>query len=131
MGRPRGFDADDVARTAVHLVTDRGYDAVGIDDIVRATGVARGSLYNVFGSKAGIVAHGMTIVTACGTVEQTARLTAMLLASTGARDPLIADQLRIQLRELAARGSVQMQVGAALLERHADLLSPTRTTKGE
>lgn len=115
---------------AAQLVADRGYDSVGIDDIVRVTGVARGSLYNVFGSKAGIVAHGMPIVMARDTVEQATRLTAMLLASTGARDPLIADQLRIQLRELATRGSVQMQVGAALLAPHADLLSPARTTTG-
>ena len=56
-GRPPVAPADQAARKAlmraglVHL-TERGYSSVGVDEILRASGVAKGSFYYHFGSKA-------------------------------------------------------------------------------
>lgn len=56
-GRPRVATDDQVARKAlmraglVHL-TERGYSSVGVDEILRASGAAKGSFYYHFGSKA-------------------------------------------------------------------------------
>lgn len=54
MGRPREFDTDTLLQQAGELFILRGYNATSIDEIVKATGVVRGSLYSIFGSKQGI-----------------------------------------------------------------------------
>ncbi|SER84132.1 TetR/AcrR family transcriptional regulator [Corynebacterium cystitidis] len=54
MARPREFDTVTFLRQAGELLVRRGYNATSIDEIVKVTGVARGSLYSIFGSKQGI-----------------------------------------------------------------------------
>ncbi len=54
MGRTRGFDERQVVETAAALFTSQGYEATSIDDLVGATGLHRGSIYQAFGSKRGI-----------------------------------------------------------------------------
>lgn len=54
MGRPRSFDEQQVIDRAAGLFTSHGYEATSIDDIVAATGLLRGSLYQAFGSKRGL-----------------------------------------------------------------------------
>jgi AcrR family transcriptional regulator len=54
MGRPRGFDEEEVVRAAVDLFARRSYDGTSVDDLVNHLGVHRGSLYKTFGSKRGL-----------------------------------------------------------------------------
>jgi AcrR family transcriptional regulator len=54
MGRPRGFDEETAVGAATALFCQRGYDGTSVDDLVRALGVHRGSLYQAFGSKRGL-----------------------------------------------------------------------------
>jgi AcrR family transcriptional regulator len=54
MGRPRGFDEEEVVRAAVELFARRSYDGTSVDDLVNHLGVHRGSLYKTFGSKRGL-----------------------------------------------------------------------------
>ena len=54
MGRPRGFDEDQVVRAAAELFSRRSYDGTSVDDLVNHLGVHRGSLYKTFGSKRGL-----------------------------------------------------------------------------
>ncbi|MEU5519793.1 TetR/AcrR family transcriptional regulator [Streptomyces sp. NPDC093250] len=51
MGRPRTFDTDRAVENAAVLFATHGYEGTSVDDLVTATGVHRGSLYKVFGSK--------------------------------------------------------------------------------
>ncbi|MFE5111161.1 TetR/AcrR family transcriptional regulator [Streptomyces sp. NPDC056663] len=51
MGRPRTFDTDQAVSTAATLFAAYGYEGTSVDDLVTATGIHRGSLYKVFGSK--------------------------------------------------------------------------------
>jgi AcrR family transcriptional regulator len=125
MGRPRTFDADAVVAQVAALVAERGYDAVGIDDVVRVTGVARGSLYHHFGSKAGIIAASLAVVAAAGDDDPTIQLVALVLASSGARDPLIAVELSRLLADLGRRHDLPSALGTALLGRHPDLSAPS------
>ncbi|WP_030934896.1 TetR/AcrR family transcriptional regulator [Streptomyces sp. NRRL B-24720] len=54
MGRPRTFDTDQAVGTAATLFATYGYEGTSVDDLVTATGIHRGSLYKVFGSKRGL-----------------------------------------------------------------------------
>ena len=50
----RQFDEGAVLDRAMETFWRRGYEATSIDDLVAATGVKRGSLYNAFGDKEGL-----------------------------------------------------------------------------
>src|SRR3954469_7432832 len=54
MGRPRGFDEDEVVRAAVTLFGRQSFAGTSVDDLVSHLGVHRGSLYKTFGSKRGL-----------------------------------------------------------------------------
>lgn len=54
MARPRAFDESVVLSQARTLFARQGYNGTSIDDLVKATGLLRGSLYKAFGSKRNI-----------------------------------------------------------------------------
>ena len=54
MGRPRTFSEPDVVARASAVFARRSFAATSVDDLVRATGVGRASLYGAFGSKDGL-----------------------------------------------------------------------------
>lgn len=59
MGRPRAFDLDEVLDHAVDVFVDRGFAGASVDDVLAATGLARASLYNAFGSKRGVLEQAL------------------------------------------------------------------------
>ena len=62
---------------ARRLFTERGYEAVGTEEIVRAAGVTRGALYHHFGGKAGLLDAAYQQVEA----ESTERVARIVLGS--------------------------------------------------
>src|SRR5690242_6750892 len=50
-GRPRAFDPEVALKKASDAFKDGGYSSTSLDDIVRATGLNRPSLYAAFGDK--------------------------------------------------------------------------------
>ncbi|MFM0476709.1 TetR/AcrR family transcriptional regulator [Paraburkholderia strydomiana] len=54
-GRPREFDTEAVLASASQVFWNHGYHATSIEDLCKATGLLRGSLYGVFGDKHGIM----------------------------------------------------------------------------
>jgi TetR/AcrR family transcriptional regulator, transcriptional repressor for nem operon len=53
-GRPRSFDVDQVLGQAMLVFWKKGFEATGLVDLERATGLGRQSLYGVFGDKRGL-----------------------------------------------------------------------------
>lgn len=51
MAGVKQFDEQAVRDTLMEVFWTRGYEATSIDDLVEATGLKRGSLYNAFGGK--------------------------------------------------------------------------------
>jgi TetR/AcrR family transcriptional regulator, transcriptional repressor for nem operon len=55
MARPRQFDPEEVLEQSMHAFWEHGYHETSVDDLVNATGVRPGSLYNAFpGGKRGL-----------------------------------------------------------------------------
>lgn len=55
-GRPREFDVETVSEVVAHVFWARGYRGTSLEEICKATGLMRGSLYGAFGDK-----HGMLL----------------------------------------------------------------------
>ncbi|MGK7755174.1 TetR/AcrR family transcriptional regulator [Roseovarius sp. C03] len=51
IGRPRNFEIDAALESAMLTFWRKGYVKTSLDDLVRETGAARGSLYKTFGDK--------------------------------------------------------------------------------
>lgn len=57
MARPRSFDPDVVLGAALELFWRKGFRATSFDDITRATGINKPSLYAAFGDKPALFAR--------------------------------------------------------------------------
>lgn len=84
MGRPREFDEARVIRKSKELFASQGYHGTSLDDLVKATGLLRGSIYKAFGSKRNLF--------------ETSLLT---LRDDFDNSPLALDLLTVALKELA------------------------------
>jgi TetR/AcrR family transcriptional repressor of nem operon len=57
----RQFDESQVLDAMMRVFWEKGYEATTIDDLVRATGLKRGSLYHAFGDKAGMFCRTLAL----------------------------------------------------------------------
>jgi TetR/AcrR family transcriptional repressor of nem operon len=80
MGRPREFDEERVLAQARALFATQGYNGTSIDELVKSTGLLRGSLYKAFGSKRNLFALVLegAIREFTGTIEDLDLLTVAL-----------------------------------------------------
>ena len=51
MARPTKYSLDDVLDNAMNTFWQQGYEPTSLDDLTKATGLGKGSLYNLFGGK--------------------------------------------------------------------------------
>ncbi|KXO12820.1 Transcriptional regulator, TetR family [Moritella sp. JT01] len=51
VGRPKGFDVDDVLEKALAVFWAKGYEGASLSDLTQAMGINKPSLYSTFGNK--------------------------------------------------------------------------------
>lgn len=51
MGRPKSFQPDEVLDRAIHVFWEKGYEGASVDDLTKAMGINRFSMYSTFGDK--------------------------------------------------------------------------------
>ncbi len=74
MARPRSFDDDDTLEAIRTQFWETGYAATSVDDLIRATGLGKGSLYGAFGSKHDMFVRSLSDYTAAGVARYRAAL---------------------------------------------------------
>ncbi|MCC8400448.1 TetR/AcrR family transcriptional regulator [Paraburkholderia sp. MMS20-SJTN17] len=135
-GRPREFDTDTVLASASQVFWDHGYHATTIDDLCKATGLLRGSLYGVFGDKHGIMLAALDHYSEGAVARLAQRLSAPVEPEQALREALlhyarVACALSGQRSCLITNTTLEMQPGdeelrarvAAIQRRMATLLA--------
>ncbi|HEV7708635.1 MAG TPA: TetR/AcrR family transcriptional regulator [Asanoa sp.] len=93
MPRPRKFDENAVVEKAAHAFAANGYGGTTMEELSRATGLGKQSIYNSFGGKRELFLRALAQSTSAHVDRLTAQLT------TGEDTPL--DRIRAHLDALA------------------------------
>lgn len=90
MARPREFDREAALEQARLVFWAKGYAGTSTDDLVKAMGIGRQSLYNTFGDKWRLYVEALTDYQQRSTSAHTRRLQTPVSAVQGLRDMLEA-----------------------------------------
>ena len=101
-GRPRSFDETGALEKAIQVFWSKGYDGATIDDLVSEMGVARPSLYAVFGDKRAIFMRALRAYEE----RKGALASKALLSPPGLRDSIL-DFLRYAVESATEKGSAR------------------------
>jgi TetR/AcrR family transcriptional repressor of nem operon len=115
MGRHRGYDENEVLDQSAGAFLRAGYEGTSVEELVGATGLHRGSLYQAFGSKRGLfvscLRRQLSQHPAC---EATTDLVLVALLELAPRD----EEVRRLLGEhLGRNGFTATSLGERLLAR--------------
>lgn len=114
MARPRAFDETAVVEAAQDRFWSLGYAATSLDDLVKATGLSKGSIYNTFSDKHTLYLR--TFERYCDDVV------AQVCAHLDAPDELAAERLRTLFDGIVdASGSATVPRGCFLAKATAEL----------
>lgn len=117
MGRNRKFDEVEAVAASRALFAQRGYLGTSIDELTSRTGMLRGSLYGVFGSKMGLFRSCAQSILDSGDFESPDSMAFLIVAlkDVGSTDPRIADYAMAHLAALGENPA--HKIGSALLDR--------------
>ena len=115
MGRQRGYDEGEVLDRSAGAFLRAGYEGTSIEELVGATGLHRGSLYQAFGSKRGLFVSclGRQVADHPESVNTTV-LVLVALLELAPRDAEVRGLLDGHLR---GRGITATHLGRRLLAR--------------
>lgn len=117
MGRRKLFDEKKVIKNIGETFIKYGYEGTSLDDLVKATGVLRGSLYSTFGSK-----HGMFMTALRDSInddrysKQTLSLITIAMMELTKDDKPIFNLVRKWVNELDNKDLISI-IGKTVIER--------------
>ena len=121
MGRPKGFDQDQVIDAAMTAFWGKGYAATSAQDLVDSTGLGRGSLYNAFSGKHELFLEALRRYDG----EWAARQVAVLEADNPVREKVRAVLMTVVDEESGAipanRGCLAVNAAIELAGRDAEV----------
>ena len=114
MGRRRTFIENEAINSATAVFAERGFAGASVDDLVRATGVNRASLYGVFASKDGLDERGAGADVADELLDEELDLVLVALMEIAPQDPAVREVVETALDRA---GVTAEALGRRLLER--------------
>jgi len=98
IGRPRKLEPEAILEIAIGVFWDKGYEATSIADILKATGLHKGSLYQTFGDK-------KSLFIACLTCYQEQMLNKISQTVNAAENPIKG--LKLAMHEMITESCTQ------------------------
>lgn len=120
MGRNQSFDEAEVLQLVTNLLIKINPDALGMDAIIKATGIQRQSIYRTWGSKSGLIAAAIQYATENASEKNLVAILALTLGSESALDKPILNSLNTLINQLNKENSnqnLQTSIGKYLTNR--------------
>ena len=115
MARTKEFDRDEVLDRAMAVFWTRGYAATSLDDLLKAMGIARQSLYDTFGDK-----HALYVAALDRYREQFGEQVSGAFAADGPIKDVLRGIMRVVAEKAAAKPSQSCMLLGAVAERGPD-----------
>jgi AcrR family transcriptional regulator len=125
MARPRSFDEEQVLRAAREQFWKTGYSATSLDDLMKATGLGKGSLYGAFGDK-----HQLFLRALDGYCVESVEGVRRGLAGSGSAADRVRAVVRGSAENATTRGCMLVNSTAELNERDPEVQRKSRLAYG-
>ena len=120
MGRNQTFVEEDALRTIAELLTRINPDALGMDFIIKATGIQRQSIYRTWGSKSELIASAIQFASSNASEKDLVAILALTLGSESALEKPVATSLNSLVQKMNMASStedLQTSIGKYLTNR--------------
>ena len=120
MGRNQSFDESDVLETISNLLITINPDALGMDAIIKETGIQRQSIYRKWGSKSGLIASAIQYASENTSDKNLIAILALTLGSESALEKPIFNSLNSLINKMNKERpdlNLQNSIGKYLINR--------------
>lgn len=120
MGRNQSFVEAEALKTIASLLAKINPDALGMDAIIKATGIQRQSIYRTWGSKSGLIASAIKYASENTSEKNLIAILALTLGSESALDKPILNSLNSLINQMNKEHSnhnLQTSIGKHLTSR--------------
>ena len=120
MGRNQTFSEDEALQTVAVLLTTINPDALGMDSIIKATGIQRQSIYRTWGSKSELIASAIGHASNNSSKKDLVAILALTLGSQSALEKPVATSLSalvLQMNKESSPEDLQTSLGKYLTNR--------------
>jgi TetR/AcrR family transcriptional repressor of nem operon len=124
-GRPREFDIDEAADAAMQVFWSHGYNGTSLPDLIKGTGLSRGSLYKAFGDKKGLFLAALDRYTSRASERQSAILQGCGPAKTAIRQALL-HYAQLSSASAGQRGCLVVATATEMVPHDAEIAERIR-----
>lgn len=121
MARPKEFDRDQAVKRAMMVFWEKGYEATSTEDLLRAMGIGRQSMYDTFGDKHRLFLEALQRYNADRNVQMMESLRAGASPLQAIKDVLLA--VARESAEERARGCMGVNATTELAQMDPEVLS--------
>lgn len=107
MGRNQSFNEAEVLQSVTNLLIKINPDALGMDAIIKATGIQRQSIYRTWGSKSGLIASAIQHASENASEKNLVAILSLTLGSQSALDKPILTSLNSLINQINKGNSIQ------------------------
>jgi AcrR family transcriptional regulator len=128
MARPKEFDRDEALKRAMTVFWEKGYEATSTEDLLRAMGIGRQSMYDTFGDKHRLFLEALQRYHAEQGTGLVARLHGKASPLSAIEDVLLS--IAAETPAERARGCMGVNAISELAQKDPEVAAMTRAARG-